>query len=100
MSMPKLSISRSTCSFGSCMDDDDDLVIITEQIVSADPAIQRCLFICGMVYRFAGSRTNILRIKLSQSITKNETIFFLYFNKIKHSEFLNKIINFKKYLYS
>lgn len=70
MSMPKLCISRSICSFGSWMDEDDDLVIIIEQIVSADPAIQRCLFICGMVYRFAGSRTNILRIKLSQSIIK------------------------------
>lgn len=45
----------------------DGLVMIIEQMVSADPAIQWCLFICGMVYRFAGSKTNILRIKLSQS---------------------------------
>ena len=70
MSMPKLCISRSICSFGSWMDEDDDLVIIIEQIVSADPAIHRCLFICGMVYRFVGSRTSILRIKLSQSAIK------------------------------
>lgn len=69
ISMPKLCISRRICSFGSWIDD-DGLVTIIEQIVSADPAIQRCLFICGMVYRFAGSRTNILRIKLSQSVIK------------------------------
>lgn len=67
--MPKLCISRSICSLGSCIDG-DDLVIMAEQTVSAEPAIQRCLFICGIVYRFAGSKTNILRIRLSQSMKK------------------------------
>jgi len=51
-------------------DDEDGRVTMTEQMLSAVPAIQRCRLICGMVYRLEGSNTSILRIRLSQSAIK------------------------------
>lgn len=89
MSIPKLCMSRSICSFGSCIDD-DGRVTTTEQMLSAVPAIQRCLLICGIVYRLEGSNTNILRIRLSQSAVQIANVNFDANVKVPKNVYFNK----------
>lgn len=74
-SMPKLCISRRTCSFGSwlwCATWAGLLIgsEATEGAVYGSVDIHLCFLICSIVYRFIGSKTSIFRIRDSHSMTK------------------------------